>query len=195
MGGTTSTYGFPYPAETDTPDGAADVQALAAAVDAELAAEVTALTAQIAALQPVYASAQGVSTTSPSAITGLAVTLPPGTYRLRLHLFGTCSTVTGVTYTITFAYTGGVTAVALNGWNILAGSGGSWVQSAVSMTTLGGGDASPASTGTSYQVETRIEGVITVASGGTLQAEGQSSVSGDAVHVAGSTWMDCVPAA
>jgi hypothetical protein len=196
VGGTTATYALPYPAETDTPDGPSQIAALAVAVDSTLNAEMAAVQAEIAAGQPVYASAQIISTTGPTPITGLTIPLTAGTYRLRLHLWGTCSIVAGVTYTVTFAYTGGVTSTALNGWNYMAGAGGAINQTAISMTALGIGTPSLAAAGTgfAYQVETIIEGIITLGSAGTLQAQAQSSVSGDAVHIAGSTWMDAIVA-
>jgi hypothetical protein len=93
MSGSTPNYALPYPSLTDSPNGAAQIQALAAAADTALATAVAALAAQIAAInQPSYgikATAAGLgnnTSMTPDASLAVSLNAGAGTYKINGYI-------------------------------------------------------------------------------------------------------------
>ena len=127
-----------------------------------------------------------VTSASLAAITGLSLAnLVPGQYKVTMKLYGTNSSVTGVTYTPGFTFGGTMSSVLFNQVNWLTtGQNTTPTQSnGIAVSTLNGFQASPPSTGTSRNCWTEIEGVVTVTARGNLNGACLTSVSADAFHI------------
>jgi hypothetical protein len=166
---TTPIFAFPYPALTDPPNGAAQIQALAEAVEAELNgtnSDVTSLTSRVTVLENLYGTAVAVadsdtaiSTTSSAAYTeswggsntpsAVAFVAPPsGKVIIHNSSYVDNNNATGYTYLSWILRNGAVigsgTTVALanDGWALVTfGVAGSAQGRATLVTGLTGGNS------------------------------------------------------
>jgi hypothetical protein len=132
-----------------------------------------------------------------AAITGLQLHLVAGIYFVRLKLYGTNSSVSGVTYTPGFTFGGSTFQILFNQVNWLtAGQSTTALQSnIINVTSLTGFNPSPASTGTSRVCWTEIDGFLGVTSGANLKATCLTSTAGDAFHIMPGSFLSAVPVA